>query len=783
MKSINLLARSNLRKNKGQAVSLFFIMLFVALFISIGIAMWVSIVDFLHRRADELNSAHFFAALSNDELREEQIDFISGHELVTDAEIFEAVWGGGEIRVSEAADFQNLIFSPVDASRVMNPPVPTGESLPLEGDAIFVPKYIWMQGGFELGDTLHINFFETDLYFTVAGYIEKYFFGSMMAGFVQFYVSDEMFAYLQSEFDEHANSFILAQVSELSRVGELSTSYLDFMLQHSGSFEVAMLSSLFGDYNMMFGTHTFFTDIAGGIMLFFAIVLLIVSLIIIRFRINNSIDESMVNIGALKAIGYSSRQIISAILIQFGSIAFVGGVVGIAVAQLILPTAIGILGPFFPFTFVPVIDWVAKIILLAVMMACVLLFSLLATRRIHKLFPLVALRGGITTHSFKRNAFPLEKARGPLSLIFALKDVLNNKRQSIAIGLVIAGISFAGAAGLATHYAINVNNGGFLDAIIGEFLDIMVEPADFDYADELGERLRARPEVRGVTEMLNGVRLSMDNEMVVANIASDFAVMGGQSLVRGRMPIHYNEVTVGNGVMRTTGKDIGDWVTVRSGGEYFEFLITGLVSASANGGMVVNMTFDGFTRMQEIDRVALIVFLHDGADHLEFLDTLREEEGDNIAMLASMQEVVDAQMEDMGVIFASITVLILVVMSLIVVATMYLVIKTAILRKRRELGIQKALGFTTLQLMNQISLNLTPAIVVGTVLGAIGGYLSFSSLFVLGMSASGVVQANLPSPFWWTVFMCVGFVVLAYVVSMLVSLRIRKISAYALVTE
>ena len=147
MQSVNLLAASNLRKNKGQAISLFFIMLFVTLFISIGIAMWVSIVDFLNRRAEELNSAHFFAVLSNEAMRDDQIDFINHHELVTDTEFFEAVWGGGEIHISEAADFQNIFFSPSDATRVMNPPAPVGDSLPLEGDAIFVPQYIWLQAG------------------------------------------------------------------------------------------------------------------------------------------------------------------------------------------------------------------------------------------------------------------------------------------------------------------------------------------------------------------------------------------------------------------------------------------------------------------------------------------------------------------------------------------------------------------------------------------------------------------------------------------------------------
>jgi len=786
MKSINLLAKSNLKKNKGQAITLLIIMILVATFMTVGVTMITSIGSFLERRAGELNSAHFFAAISNYEVGDAQIDFLQNHSLTANTEIFDTVLGGGEVTFGENTDFLNFLFSPVCATRQMNPPIPAGDHLPLEGNAIYVPKYIWMQGGFELGDTFHVNFMETDVYFTIAGYVEMYFFGSMMMGWVQFYVSDEMFVTL-SEMAYGTFAQVLrvklVQVNDLANVGELSTSYMDFMMQQTGGSDFQLVATAFGDYNMMAGSHTFFTDIVSMLMLFFALVLLIVSLIIIRFRINNSIDESMVNIGTLKALGYSNRQIIASILLQFGSIAFVGVVVGIALAQLLLPLAMGIMGALFPFAFVPPFEPVIKIALLVVILGSVIIFSLLATRRIYKLFPLVALRGGITTHSFKRNAAPLDTARGPLALLFAIKDLWNNKRQAFAIGLVIAAISFAGASGLAMHYSINVNDTEFLNAIVGESFDILLDPSVSDDVAAFRQRLEARPEIRAITEINNGIRLSVDNEMVLFDVVGDYSKLSGESLVRGRFPVHYNEITLGNGVLRATGKDIGDWVTIRSAGQDFEFIITGHVQASANGGMFGGMTREGFTRMQPLDDYAFVLFIADGVCPSEFAEMLREEEGDHIGMMGVLQEVIEAQMEQMGTIFFAVAVMVLAVTGAIVVATMFLVIKTAVLRKRRELGIQKALGFTTWQLMNQIALNLTPAIVVGAVVGAVVGYFSYAPLFVLGMSTSGIAQAALPASVTWTAVMCVALVGLAYVMSLLVAVRIRKISAYALVSE
>jgi len=114
---------------------------------------------------------------------------------------------------------------------------------------------------------------------------------------------------------------------------------------------------------------------------------------------------------------------------------------------------------------------------------------------------------------------------------------------------------------------------------------------------------------------------------------------------------------------------------------------------------------------------------------------------------------------------------------------LYLVIKTTIIRRRRELGIQKAIGFTTFQLMNQIAMGLSPSIIIGTVLGSAGGYLGFNAIFVALVRGMGIARADLPIPLAWVAVMCAALVVLAYTISLLTAWRIRKISAYTLVTE
>ena len=74
---------------------------------------------------------------------------------------------------------------------------------------------------------------------------------------------------------------------------------------------------------------------------------------------------------------------------------------------------------------------------------CVVIVTLLSAFRVRKILPVAALRGGIQTHSFRKNHFPLEKAKGGLHFLLAIKSMLANAKQNIMILLIIIALTFA----------------------------------------------------------------------------------------------------------------------------------------------------------------------------------------------------------------------------------------------------------------------------------------------------------------------------------------------------
>ena len=114
---------------------------------------------------------------------------------------------------------------------------------------------------------------------------------------------------------------------------------------------------------------------------------------------------------------------------------------------------------------------------------------------------------------------------------------------------------------------------------------------------------------------------------------------------------------------------------------------------------------------------------------------------------------------------------------------LYLVIKTLILKRKREFGILKGMGYTTFNLMTQITFSLLPVITVGVLLGSVLGYFYSDTTFVLLLSNLGIYNIQLAVSLPQVLVLSVAIITVAYVVSMLVARRIKKISVYGLIMD
>jgi len=778
MKSIWILAKANLRKSKGQTATLLLLIILAATLLNIGMALFFGIGSFFNQRAQELNIAHFIAIHpENEALHAQQIDFIRDFSGTDEVEMVSILSSFGGFFFAEDQAPGMIIIADASAQQQMNPPTLIGDSLPLVGNAAYIPHWVFLGGGFAIGDEIQLEFMETELAFTVVGSTEEMMFGSGTFTVWRIYVSSETFLELRARFPDNQSTLLAARVTD--GWAALAAAYRAEFL---GIPEGRIGENVIGNYDYFYNV-VMLPMIPSMAIVIFALILLIVGSIVIRFRISNDIEEKMINIGALKAAGYSSRQIALFIMMQFGFIALAGGIIGILPAQLTLPLVINMLiEPMLVLPWNPSFSLPMTSAALALILGMVLLFAWITTRRIGKLHPIIALRGGIQTHSFKKNPLPLDNTRGSLHFLLAAKQILRNKKQAVMLCIIVCGLAFSTASVLTFHYNINVNLDVFVHTVIGDIPDVNIRLHDAADGAAILEKMTAHPDVNSIfgRELMI---LQVDEYMVQTVVVEDFAYHEGYSLISGRFPLLHNEIVLDGITLATLDKRVGDWVTIRIGDYAYDYIISG--SVQLMGSFVGMMRADGLRQLQP--DFAFINFglylLGERAETAAFMDAVRADHADIVAHVVSQHGHIDNIVGSMGNLLVALVIAIVFVVSAVVVLVLHLIIKTLIVRRKRELGIQKAFGFTTLQLMLQITLTLSPAIILGAALGTIGSYIGFNPIFVAVMRGMGVAQASLPVPIGWIALASLALILLSIAVSMAIAWRIREISPYALVSE
>jgi len=772
-----MLSAANLRKNKGQSVSLLLFVLIAAMLLNVGLTIFLGIGTFFDERAERVHMAHYTAMYAGEaDAIDKGRQFMESYPGVAEIETVHAVGGMGDYFMGGMKTTCTLFFTRADGAQTMDAPSLIGDSRPLTGDAIYIPYFMLLGGGYQVGDEFIMNLSGVELAFTVAGGTEEIMFGAQMNTVYRFYVPDERFYQMQAQFP-------LGGITLLSARLENGDEAVFFKADYN---EAVSTAGLIFDllYDNAKQARTMIPTIAGIVVTAFAIILLIVSMIVIRFRIANSIEESMTNIGAQKAIGYRSIQIVSSIVLQFGLIALAGGIVGVALSQAVIPAIMGLLEPMIAMVWNPGFDSVTAAVSMASILLTITLIAYLAARRINKLHPLTALRGGIHTHSFTKNVVPLDTARGPLGLLLALKQVLRNPKQVVTVSVIVAAVTMAAVSGIAMNHNMGEGQGNFARALLGEMPDVNFLLKEDGGGGAFKERLLARPEVRKAFGYETGVPLLVHNISIAATVAEDCSQLESSMLIQGRYPKHNNEIALGTAISKVTGKNVGDTVAVKSGDNEKTYLVTGIAQFMQSNGFNGIITGDGLAQIRPgFAFVGYNAYLTEDADVKAFIQSVEAAEGDVFDGVMDIRDQLSMVMGSIGGIFAAVAVGIAAVTVLVVILVLYMVIKTTILRRRRELGIQKAVGFTTFQLMNQIALNMTPVILLGTALGAVAGYFGLNPMVAALMSSMGIVKVQLPVPIDQTLLICLALAILAYGVSLLIAWRIRKISAYALVSE
>ncbi|MCL2164930.1 MAG: ABC transporter permease [Oscillospiraceae bacterium] len=784
MQNILMLAAAGLRKSKRQALSQGVIIFFAAMLFNLGLLTAISFGDYFDEKAEELNSAHVAAAFNDQGYNESYLRWFQQQENVTATQKDRILMLPANLKMP-LGNLTNLVFClDYDNMGAMSQVQLVGPSLPINERSVYVPYVFQFSGGLTLGSTLTIgldeelydNSKETEYDFTVAGFTEDILLGVTNTGAVGLYFNAPGFRDFSAKLpDYYSGTLISAQLTDHNE----STAFLDDFIN----------ATLGGEDTTSWGmsisvekfARTVSSNIISMIVVAFSIIVLIVSQIVIRFRIKNTIEEEMRNYGALKAIGHTSAQIIASIALQFALVTFLISILGIALSYVAVYVMSAALATQTGLNWVQGFDLPISSICLTAVVLTTVITAVFASLQLRKMLPIKALRVGANAGTVRWNVFPLENASLPLTPILAAKTVVLNLKQNIMIVIIMAAVGFSVVFSVVLGY--NAPRDTFINMLIGQYADlsISVNPKTdvYEILDEIYVMDGVQNAVIGQEQFA-----IYDEQFLNVTVLADFSHMLNNQTYRGRNPSHQNEAVISGMLGGQTGKGIGDTLTLSLNGRAEEYIITGYFQSTNNMGREALLTTEGFRLLEPDYKETIIgVRISKETDIDMFIDNLEQRYGERIADIFNVRELLNIQLTSILGMINGVISIIEGVTVLIVSFILYLVVRTLVLRRRQDLGIQKAIGFTTFQLMNQIAGSFVPVAVLGSGIGGVLGCLTMNACVGLLFRSLGVMKVNFIVPIPSVITACALMCLLTYVVSLLVSLRIRDISAYALIVE
>lgn len=785
MGSLALLVRRNLRKSPGQSVILVVLIVLAAALLNIGAILTTAVSANYDAKASQLNAEDAVLATA-DPAASSQVKSTLGHDARVHDTSFDQVRGIQGTFAYGGSDFNTLlVVSNVDADPGMGRSHIVERSDQQLSDPIYLPYLFKTGGGYALGDEFVVTTPSRTFKFQVAGFFENLFLGTINMGLTGVAVPAGDYAAL-SRADSGTTDVQLAKLQakageDVQRVLSDTLASVNTAAGNAGQ-PAPWTWSLTRDTSKSGATLT--SGLFSASFVLFAVIVAAVTVIVIRFLVRNYVTRSMPAIGTQKATGFTSSQIMWSLTIPYLVVAVVGVAAGIGLSYVALPSVAAALAAQSGLTGTPGVSAPALGVTAGVLLAAVLVAAMLSARAVRVVTPDAALRGGgsVKTGS-KRNQLPLATTAGNLHWLLGVKQTLQNLGQAATVALVIALVTFTSTFSIALYQNVLGDETAFRHLAAGDTEDVTVTVKPTADRDALLRQATATA----------GVRKAFYRDVTAATASGyQFALLVSNGFMRldydnvyeGRQPAHDNEVAIGGRLAELTGAEPGTMLNISMGGRSSSYLVVGLLQSTRGMGLEAHLTQAGVVHLDpHFKPTSLAIYLTEGASADAVMSDLKREAGSQLDSVIDTREYMDSQLGVYSTISGGLAVVILALTGAVVALVIGLVATTMITQGRRGFGIKKAVGFTTAELQAQTVAGYLPQLAAGAVIGGVAGFFLANPMLAAALRTAGIMRLDFQLSPWLTLGLITGVVAFGLLITWLMTLRIRRISAYSLITE
>nr|MDE7479098.1 FtsX-like permease family protein [Lachnospiraceae bacterium] len=618
----------------------------------------------------------------------------------------------GQVTAYEPAEYDYYIYQRNLAGIEENPSL-------LSSGEMYVPIAFTALYHAKIGDEVKIKISdENDMQtFTIKGFFEDPFMGSTMMGMKMMLMNQEDMNQLILALEcagENKRSGGGAALHIFKDENELSVSEFQSLLNEKANFNGDDNTFTYQKSTIM-GFMLILQNIFAAFLLVFVLVLLMVALLVTSHSIVSSIEQDYADMGILKAVGFTKRDLQLVKTLQYWIAIILGMLIGVPVsvpvARIVTRYTVTVTGLMIPAAIPigPCLIGLFSILLLLTAIICI------KTAMIDKITPIRAIRGGGEDIYFQsRFVTPIHKTA--LNLHLALRQLVSGKKQYISACFVtVVLVFFLSLIGKLEAW-IGPDGKGLIDSFNAVPYDIGVGIRDEGITqEEITKLIEDFTEIKDVYwyNATHGVANNMEYLMNICEKPEYY------NILEGRTCIYDNEVLVTEVVAEKLGVSIGDTLEIQYNNKTLDFIITGINQCANDMGDNFSITKDGFLRFGVSNDVSDFThyILVQSNEKEAIVNKLEEMYGERVSLDDNSWSGTESIVTVMDVIVGFMYIITVIFIFVVIIMSG----SKILYREQKDLGIYKALGFSAAKLRITFALRFALVAVLGSVFGVTAG--------------------------------------------------------------
>lgn len=775
MRTIWHLSWYHIKKEKGRHCCFGVIMMITALILHSSLMLMKEVASSYDQIFVQLHSANInITTEANQNSLKVQQELLAKKE-ISEVEVTTGVMLNATIQEFKGTDFEIKMMVYPYVARSLNQLKPIQISSQKQTDGIYLPFYISEFGGYEIGDHIVIDLEGTSHSFEVLGIVEEMQYGNFSSSCIGVYVTKHTFESIADEFPFNQAQNYAIQVHDGVAHDVMTQTFVTWM-------QTRGISVFHQDYDeLRKEARLMVAQLLMVILAVFAGIVLLIGLCLSNFRIKQSIEVNMVNLGVCKAMGMTNRQLMLSEIIPNTVVTGCFASLGCVCSYMLLPVLSSLIVLQAGFSLTLSIEWGVSCITILILVLISGGFAYMAARKIRRLQPIEAIRVEQSSKRPPRNHMPLKTTKGNLQLLLMFKQMVSEFRQTILISCVMIIVSYLVSFSGILFYNGVIESENFTSSMSEETPTVMIS-TKHDQTEAMITSLRQRSDVANVLAYGTYDATLLDTHTTMF-VSESYDKVKNDFCYEGRNPEAPNEIAIGSAFLKQKEYKLHDTVRISYAGYKQEFIITGFLQSVNYQGNVIEITEEGWKRFDDQIVTSLYVYLQDETHTEAFITEIEDLYSTQINQMINMRQVSVAGQNLYRQIFQIVITMIFLISIGMVLLILYVIMKSLIISKKQELGILKAIGYSNRQLMIQLSGGLCVPALFAVVLSI--GIDAFTLPLVCDMifQTMGVVQNHFAYPLG-ILFL---FGLLLWSITVLLTIMqarpIKHISAYALIKE